>query len=206
MSIPNDSCHSDRNSTESPISEDDRGSSTPARIESDSSEDISTHSQEDEGISTGDSIESDSNEDLSGPSLEDEAWLLVAYSKHRMTVSLLKDVYGMFNPQWTTEIRSRAGSRTTSTGASSQHSSSPTSSSTNKGKRKVQDEDSETPDANDKKRRGTNAGTVRDSDQGRLYACCFHKFDAQKYCINTDTGPKYRSCAGPGFSKISQLK
>ena len=175
-------------------------------MESDSIEFSSIRLQEDEGCITGDSMESDSNEDLSSPSPENQAWLLMAYSNHRMMVSLLKDVYSLFNTQWNVDLRSRAGSQTTSTGTSSQHSSSPTSSSTKRDNRQMQDEDSDSPDANDEKKRRTNAGTIRNSGQGRLLACCFHKYDAQKYCSNTDTGTKYRSCAGPGFSKISQLK
>ena len=182
MSTSNHSCQSDRSSTESPVQADDNGSST------------------------GDSTESDSSEDLSSHSLESEAWLLMAYAKHRMMVSLSKDVYSIFNSQWNADFKSRAGSQTASTSTSSPLSSSRTPSSTVRGKRKMQDRDSDLPDENDEEKRRTDAGTARDSGKGRFFACCFHKQNAQKYCSNSDTGTKFRSCAGPGFSRISQLK
>ena len=206
MSTSNHRFRSDRSYTKSPVREYDSGSSTEARTESDSGEISSTHSQEIEESITPDSIENDSNEDLSSHSPVNDAWLLMAYAKHRLMVSLLKDVYNIFNTQWNADLRSRAGSQTAGTGTSSQHSCSRTPSSANKGKRKIQDGDSDSPDANEEKRRRTNAEAIKDSGQGRLYACCFHKYNAHKYCSNTDTGTKYRSCAGPGFSKISQLK
>ena len=93
-----------------------------------------------------------------------------------------------------------------STGAHAQNSSSRALPSTGKGKRRLQDRDSQPPDGNDEKKRKTKSSNTGDDGQERLFACCFHKHNAQKYCSNGDTGSKYRSCAGPGFSKISKLK
>ena len=122
-----------------------------------------------------------------------------------MIISLMRDVYAIFNPHWKAEVRSHAENRATSTGAHAQDTVSRTSLFTGKGKRRLQDRDSPPPDGNDEKKRKTKSSSSGDHGQ-RLFACCFHKFNAQKYCINDDTGSKYRSCAGPGFSKISQLK
>ena len=206
MFTSNHRCRSHRSSTKPPGREDDSGSSTEARRESDLGENPSPHSEGNKESITVDSTENDSSEDLPSHSLVNDAWMLMAYAKHRLMVSLLKDVYSIFNSQWNADLRSRAGSQTSGTGTSSQQSSSRTPSSTNQGKRKMQDRDSDSPDANDEKKRKTNAGATRDSGQGRLFACCFHKYNAQKYCSNIDTGTKYRSCAGPGFSRIAQLK
>ena len=70
----------------------------------------------------------------------------------------------------------------------------------------MQDRESPPPDAKDEKKRKSRSSGSGDSGPERLFACSFYKFNAQKYCSNSDTGTKYRSCAGPGFSKISQLK
>ena len=173
---------------------------------SDQSFTISPMPKHDSGTSSGDSTKSDSSEDISSPSPGNEAWLTVAYAKHRMIVSLMRDVYAIFNSQWRADFRSRAGSQTASTGSYSQGSSSRTPSSTGSGKRRMQDQDSNSPDANDEKKRRTMSPKSGDGGQERLYACFFHKYNSLKYCSNSETGSRYRSCAGPGFSKISQLK
>ena len=122
-----------------------------------------------------------------------------------MMVSLMRDVYAIFNPHWKAEVRSHAGNRAGSTGAHAQNSNSRIPPSAGKSKRRLQDRDSPPPNGNDEKKRKTKSPSSGDDGQ-RLFACCFHKFNAQKYCSNDDTGSKYRSCAGPGFSKISKLK
>ncbi len=40
----------------------------------------------------------------------------------------------------------------------------------------------------------------------RLFACPYYKHDKQKYSISTETGVLYRSCSGPGFRKVSDVK
>ena len=165
-----------------------------------------TEQEHDSGMSSGVSTENELSEDTSSPSPENDAWLTVAYAKHRMVVSLMKDVYTTLNPQWKADIRSQTGPRSASTGAYSQPSSSQTPSSTGRGKRRTQDRDSPPPDAHDEKKRKTKPTRSGDGDQGRLFACFFYKYNSRKYCSNSETGTKYRSCAGPGFSKIAQLK
>ncbi len=161
--------------------------------------------ESDSAISREASPESDSSRDTSSLLPQNDAWLAMSFAKHRMMVSLMRDVYSIFDPQWRAECRSRTGSQAADTGAYSQDSSSRTPSSIRKGKRRVDDRDSDPPDGDDKKKRKKDSQKSGDSGQGRLFACCFYKYNSQKYCSNSDTGTKYRSCAGPGFSKISQL-
>lgn len=158
------------------------------------------------GASSEASTESDLSEDASSPSPENDAWLTVSYTKHLMMVSLMSDVYTIFNSQWKADFRSRIGSQAASTSGYSQSSNSRTPSSTGRGKRRLPDRDSPPPDANDEKKRKSRSTKTGDSGQERMFACFFYKYNAQKYCSNSDTGTKYRSCAGPGFSRISQLK
>ena len=152
------------------------------------------------------SPQSDSSEDTSIASTENDPWLTVAYAKHRVMVSLMRDVYEIFNSRWRVGFRSQTGSESASPDAYSQSSSSPKRSSPNSGKRKAQDEDSHSPDDNREKKRTRISLKDWENRQKRFFACCFYKYNAQKYCSNSSTGTKYRSCAGPGFSKISQLK
>lgn len=149
--------------------------------------------------------ESDLRECTPSPSPENDAWLTVAYAKHRMMVCLMRDVYTKFNSQWRLDVSNRTGSQTGSSGTYSQGSSSGTLSSTRSGKRQSRDQGSHSSDANHKKQK-TTSPVSDDGNQGRLFACCFHKYNPQKYCSSSETGTKFRSCEGPGFSKISQLK
>ena len=160
----------------------------------------------DSGTSSRASTESGSSEDHPSLSPGNDTWMTMAYAKHQMMISLMKDVYAIFNSQWKADLRSRTGSQAASTGASSQSSSSRMPSSTAGGKRRMQDRGSPPPDANNEKKRRKRSTKTGDGGQERLFACFFHKYNAQKYCSNSETGTKYRSCAGPGFSKISQLK
>lgn len=152
------------------------------------------------------SMESSSSEHTPSPSPENDAWLIMAYAKHRTLVFLMSEVYGIFNSQWSAELRSRTASQAPSSGASSQGSSSRTPTPPKKGKRQMEDRGSQSPDINNTKKRKTGSGRFDEGSQGRLFACCFHKYNPQKYCSNSETGTKFRSCEGPGFSKISQLK
>jgi hypothetical protein len=51
---------------------------------------------------------------------------------------------------------------------------------------------------------GKKLGTV--SNSHRRYACPFYKHDPIKYAVNSLTGRKYRTCAGPGFESVSRVK
>lgn len=156
--------------------------------------------------STKASMESDPNEGTPSPSPENDAWLTMAYTKHRMMVLLMKEVYTIFDPQWSAELRSRTGSQAPSSGACSQGSSSPTRTPPRKDKKKLEGRGSHSPDTNNNKKRKTGSRRYEEGSQGRLFACSFHKYNPQKYCSNSETGRRFRICEGPGFSKISQLK
>ena len=158
------------------------------------------------GSDSGAIIDDDYGECTPDSSPEGDAWLTVAYEKHRLMVSLMREVYTICISQWSTEFRSRGESQTGGTGASLQSSSSRTPSSTAKGKRKMDDQDSDSPDTNNNKKKRSNSANSDDVSKEKLFACCFYKYNALKYCVNSETGMKYRSCAGPGFGKISQLK
>ena len=168
-----------------------------------------THSPTQEGVSvcsTGTSIESDSSEHTPSPSPENDAWLIMAYAKHRTMVLLMNEVYAIFSSKWSADFRSRTGSQAPSSGAGSQDSSSRTPTPPENGKRQMEDRGSHSPDTNNNKKRKTGSRRLEEGSQGRLFACCFHKYNPQKYCSSSETGTKFRSCEGPGFSKISQLK
>ena len=153
------------------------------------------------------STDSDMSDDTA-LSPESKAWLTVASAKHRMMVSLMEDVYdyAIFSPHWEVDVRGHTGARAAGTRTHAQNSNSRTPPTTGRGKRQLQDQDSPSPGGNDRKKRKNKSSQSDDDGQERLFACCFHKYDAPKYCSNRDTGSKYRSCAGPGFSKISKLK
>ena len=150
--------------------------------------------------------DSESNECTLDSSPESDAWLTVAHAKHRLMISLMREVYSISIFQWKSEFRSRPECQAGTTGAYSQYSSSRTPSSTAKGKGKMDEEDSHSPDANDKKKSRSKSANSEDAGKRKLFACCFYKYDTLRYCVNNETGTKYRSCAGPGFGKISQLK
>lgn len=171
---------------------------------------ISTNSSIRE-CSSGSSNRASTGSDLSectlSPSHENDAWLTLAYAKHRVMVCLMKDVYTRFNSEWRLGFRNRTGSQTASSSTYSRGSSSRKLSSTRSGKRQSRDRGSDSVDANRNKKMKTAFLESEDlANQGRLFACCFHKYNPQKYCYNSETGRKFRSCEGPGFSKISQLK
>ncbi len=44
------------------------------------------------------------------------------------------------------------------------------------------------------------------SKRSLFFACPFHKFNRHKYCVNLQTGQKYRTCWRPGFESIARLK
>ena len=146
------------------------------------------------------------SEDIASMSPGSATWLTMAHAKHQMMVYLMRDVYNIANFQGGADFRNRTGSQTAGTGAYPQSSSSAAPSSIGRGKRRMQDRESPHPDAKDEKKKKSRSSKSGDSGPERLFACFFHKFNSQKYCSNNETGTKYRSCAGPGFSKISQLK
>ena len=132
--------------------------------------------------------------------------LKIAQAKHELIVTLMKEVYALFDTIWRIKVRTCAPSQQESSGTQSQPSKleTPWVGGTNKKRKK--DRDSSPPgDGNDKR------GKMDDPDaelqhQGRPFACPFRKYDPYKYTLNSNTGTTYRSCLGPGFRSISHVK
>ncbi len=160
--------------------------------------------------STGGNIRSeDSDEhcDVSTPNFDQ---LTIAHAKHQMMVTLMEEFYASFGSQWQANVRNHVTPNSRSSHC--QDSSKPQDGSTQdrNGKRPIHDREPSPGDNNNnsnngKKRRGDppDAKGIRPDLQ---FACPFHKFDPRKFCPNLDTGTRYRSCSGPGFSSISKLK
>lgn len=178
----------------------DTNSGTPPRsLDGDSSIESSTKNED--------------SDDRCSVSSADYDRLTIAYTKHQMMVSLMQEVYAMFDLQWKANVRTRVSPTSRSSRSQLEPSDSSNNGSTENcnGKRKNQGREPSPGDNkdnnnnNEKKRRG-NPNDGRGSESDPLFACPFQKFDSRKYCPNLDTGIKFRSCSGPGFTSISKLK
>ena len=145
----------------------------------------------------------DKNRSLS-PSTNSD--LALAYARHRLIVSLMREVYAMFNSKWGPEIHTCTNSQAGYSSGQTNQSESQAESIRKNGKRRLEDRDSPPGDDNNIKRDKRDSNNPKAQDQGLPYACPFHKYAPQKYCMNNDTGAMYRSCAGPGFSFVSHVK
>lgn len=110
----------------------------------------------------------------------------------------------MFGLQWSSGERMHAGSQSEKASTGGRPKS---GSSQKKNKRQIHERESSPPDdensgRGEKRRRAE----PQAKEAGLLFACPFNKHDPEKYCPNTDTGTKFRSCIGPGFPSIARLK
>ena len=133
--------------------------------------------------------------------------LTIAYTKHQIISSLMRDVYAMFSSQWQANVRTR----TTPEAESSRVilnacESTDCSRKTSLGKRANYERDRSQGDGNDGKKKKNSPPDTTNCAPDLQLACPFHKYDPIKYCPNLDTGVKYRTCLGPGFPSISRLK
>lgn len=173
----------------------------------DTSDEVSPCTYEDES-SIEDSTKSEDSDDHSSLSMSNYDQLTIAYAKHQMMVALMEEFYTNFDPQWQNNVRSHVApssrsSRSYADSSKSQNSSRQDSN----GKRAMRDrEPSPDDNANNGKKRRGNPTDARGDEPDPQFACPFRKYDPRKYCSNLDTGTKYRSCIGPGFSTISKLK
>ena len=173
----------------------------------DTSDEVSPCTYEDES-SIEDSTKSEDSDDHSSLSISNYDQLTIAYAKHQMMVALMEEFYTNFDPQWQTNVRSHVAPSSRSS-RSCANSSKPQNSSRqdSNGKRAMRDrEPSPDDNANNGKKRRENPTDARGDEPDPQFACPFRKHDPRKYCSNLDTGTKYRSCIGPGFSTISKLK
>lgn len=157
-------------------------------------------------LQIGNSTHSETSDESLPPSPGNQTDMTIAYAKHQMMVSIMQDVYAMFDSQWKANVRERTASQSSSPYLNSQRLESSDRPAQGKGKRRMQDRDSPPPDDNNEKRRKGAPPDPKRNDQNPQFACPFNKHDSRKYCANLDTGAKYRSCQAPGFSSISRLK
>ena len=140
--------------------------------------------------------------DMHSSPAQEDIDLVTIQAKHKLMVTLMEDVYTIFDSNWRADARTCA----TSTSGSSQNQPSQSSSSYpnvhSNTKKRMRGRESPPPDDSNSKRGRKSAS----NQHSRPYACPFHKYNPQKFTLNHDTGAIYRSCLGPGFSNVSQVK
>ena len=131
--------------------------------------------------------------------------LKIVQAKHRLMVTLMKEVYAMFDSKWKGGVRTCAPSQQRSSETHAQSSQSKASRGGKNAKRRLNDRDISPPgDDNGKRKKKDDLETVL-LQPPQLFACPFHKYDPYKYSINSHVGLKYRSCLGPGFKFMSHV-
>ncbi len=132
--------------------------------------------------------------------------LNIAQAKHKLMVTLMKDVYAMFDSKWEGSVRTCATPEQQNSGRQAQSSKVEKTRVAKGSKKRMKDRDSSPPDRGNGKREKKDDPDIGLHNQSRLFACPFHKYDPYKYCLNSDTGATYRSCPGPGYMSISHVK
>ena len=112
----------------------------------------------------------------------------------------------MFDSEWKLSARTCATSQQRSSGGQAQTSKLAAPRHGESSKKRPKDRDSSPPGDDNGKRRKRDDAEAGLQNQGRPFACPFHKYDPYKYSLNSDTGAAYRSCLGPGFTSISHVK
>ena len=159
-----------------------------------------------EPITEGSSQSTESDESGSVSSADDEK-LTIVYTKHQIISSLMRDVYAIFSSQWQANTRTRTTPEAESSRVLEDSRESTNCSQKNRlGKRANYDRDRSQGDGNDGKKQKSSSSDITNCELDPKLACPFHKHDPTKYCPNIDSGVKYRTCLGPGFSSISRLK
>ena len=168
--------------------------------------------RDERGSPIGCRVKSEESDEHCSVSTSDHEELNTANAKHQMMVTLKEESQATFGPQGQPNLRTHVepNSRSSNSHPNSWKVSN-TSKEASKGKRAMRDREPSPNDSSDndgnsgKRRRGDPSGG-KGSGHGPQLACPFHKHDPQKYSPNLETGTKYRSCLGPGFSSISKLK
>lgn len=132
--------------------------------------------------------------------------LEIVRAKHELMVTLMKEVYAIFDSGWKVNVQTCASSQQGSSGNQAQTSKREAPRLDKNPKRRKKDRDSSPPGDDDGKRKKRDDPDAGLQNQCRLFACPFHKYDPYKYSLNSDTGAAYRSCQGPGFTSISHVK
>ena len=163
------------------------------------------------GLFTEEEKQSSCSNESDDISIDDELRLVLLYMKHRLIVELMRDIYAMFSGKWiwNDKMRSCAVAGSGPLGNPSREPKVPESQGSSfqrPSKRQRLDRESPPRDDRNRKRKKADLADPKMKDASRLFACPFNKFDPRKYSTNSGTGATYRSCAGPGFSKIARLK
>ena len=153
---------------------------------------------------TAEAGDSDESGSISSTDYEE---LTIAYTKHQVILSLMRDVYAMFSSQWQANVRTRTTPEAESSRVLSNSCESTDCFKQNRrGKRGNYERDRSQGDGNDGKKKKNNPPDTTDCEPDLQLACPFHKYDPIKYCPNLDTGVKYRTCLVPGFPSVNRLK
>lgn len=147
--------------------------------------------------------DSSGSDESSCPSSGHDLQLGVLHMKHALLNGLMHEFYAIFDRRWTANVQTHTR-ETSSTGpVPSQRS--PDHKNSMCRKRQRHDRDQTPPDDRSKRNRNNEKSSTT-PEENRLFACPFHRYDRNKYCCSVVDGPKYRACAGPGFTTISRLK
>ena len=132
--------------------------------------------------------------------------LSIAQAKHELMVTLMKEVYAMFDSRWKASVQTCASSQEESSGVRAQSSKTEVARVGKNSRKRKKDRDSSPPGDNNGRREKKDDTDSRLHHQSRPYACPFHKYDPYRYSLNGETGAAYRSCPSHGSISISHLK
>ena len=158
-------------------------------------------------LTTEDSSQSTYSDESGSVSSTDDEKLTIAYTKHQIISSLMRDVYALFSSQWQANMRTRTTPEAESSRVRQDSCESTNCSKKSRlGKRANYDRDRSQGDGNDGKKQKNISSDIKSCELDLKLACPFYKHDPTTYRPSIDTGVKYRTCLGPGFSSISRLK
>ena len=148
----------------------------------------------------------DSDEAYDAP-LDNRLMLNDFHPRHLLIERIMQGFYATFNSEWKTKSKACTESHSATHGGTASFPICQDGATNTSHKRNKPDRDASPPRDGDRDRKRKNPSVDRDKCEGRpRFACPFHKFNPQKYCVNDQTGQDYRTCWRPGFESISRLK
>lgn len=146
----------------------------------------------------------DSND---GPFAYEYSEAAIAHAKHLLIDALMRDVYSIIGSQWNAAIQTHGAPGSESPNSHSQPSDAHGKKSRANGKRRIRDRGPSPPSDDNGKRTKGDLETAAIRQKNRLFACPYYKNNPRKYCVNDESGRKYRSCAAaPGLNGINRVK
>lgn len=153
--------------------------------------------------------ETQQNDSYLGESPEEIIRRIFSILKDEMVACVMRDIYGMLNPNGNLGIRSHAGG--TESPNSTPLALIPGESSGRRCRKRGLDgegssgsDDGQEDDRGKRPRQRDNP--LRSQVESCRFACPFYKHDAEKYQTNDVTGQRYRTCPGPGFESVHRVK